>query len=162
MKLNCIYPHMANKAVLVNGNRYSLDADCCVEIGKQEDCDKLLAGAGWREFKVNVHTAPRQVVLKATGKPVEKPAPVVVAPVVEEPVVVEDEPEAEITVKAVEEDSAGWEIPEEGEDWPDPTEDMPIEYLRDMAKAYQLKVHHATGKAKLVALLTEAMFDDEE
>ena len=160
MKLNCIYPHMANTSVLVNGTKYTLDADCCVEIAEQENCDKLLGGNGWREAVENIYAAPRQVVLKATGKPVEKPTPAVVPPVVEEPVV--EEPEAEIAVKAVEEEFEGWKIPEEGDDWPDPTEDMPIEYLRAMAKAYQLKVHHATGKARLVTLLTEAMFDDEE
>lgn len=51
-----------------------------------------------------------------------------------------------------------WTEPAEGEDWPDPTEDMPLDYLRAMAAAYAVRSTSKTRKADLVTRIHAAMY----
>ena len=48
------------------------------------------------------------------------------------------------------------------DEYPDPTEEMPIEYLKQMADAYEVSYTHRTGKTRLVQDITAAMYPDEE
>ena len=57
---------------------------------------------------------------------------------------------------------AEYTVPEEGEPWPDPVDDMPLDYLKLMADAYQVRYQPNIGKPKLIAKLTEAMFETDE
>lgn len=55
--------------------------------------------------------------------------------------------------------TGGWKVPREGEDWPDPQEGMPMQYLRAMAAAYQVKVPRRATAAELVAKISAAMYE---
>lgn len=54
-----------------------------------------------------------------------------------------------------------WTIPAEGEEWPDPVESMPIEFLREIAKAYEVSYTPRTGRRRLVKDITAAMYVEE-
>ena len=69
-------------------------------------------------------------------------------PVLEKPVRTPVEPIVEST------DSAASEA-----EYPDPTMDMSLEELRELAKVYQVPIHGRTGKKKLVADIHAAMYD---
>ena len=55
-----------------------------------------------------------------------------------------------------------YKVPEDGDPWPDPVDGMPLDYLKLMADAYQVKYQPNIGKTKLIARLTEAMFETDE
>jgi hypothetical protein len=52
-------------------------------------------------------------------------------------------------------------IPVEGEEWPDPTEEMELEYLHKMALAYEVKAPANIGKAKLIEKIKAVMYEEE-
>lgn len=52
-------------------------------------------------------------------------------------------------------------VVESGSEWPDPTEDMDIEYLREMAGAYDVTFHHRAGKPRLIKDIMAAMYSEE-
>jgi hypothetical protein len=52
-------------------------------------------------------------------------------------------------------------IPDDG-DWPDPTPEMPMEYLREMAKGYEIKHNSRTKRETLVKRIMTAMYPDVE
>ena len=50
-------------------------------------------------------------------------------------------------------------VPEEKDsEWPDPTEDMHLEYLQTMAEAYEVKYKKNWGKSALVKHILNAMY----
>jgi len=62
---------------------------------------------------------------------------------------------------AVDAEPDEWLVPDEGEEWPDPTEDMPIDYLRQMAVAYAVTHTKKTAKKTLIKNITKEMYDEE-
>ncbi len=50
------------------------------------------------------------------------------------------------------------EKPEEEEEWPDPTSEMEIGYLRQMAKAYAVEFTVHTSKVRLIGAIMKAMY----
>jgi hypothetical protein len=51
-------------------------------------------------------------------------------------------------------------VPGVDQNWPDPTEDMTVEYLRKMAQAYDIQVHPATKQKKLCELILKEMYKE--
>ena len=58
--------------------------------------------------------------------------------------------------------AATWAIPEEGGEWPDPTVEMPLEYLKAMASAYDVKCNSKTKPEDLVSRIHAAMYPPEK
>ena len=52
-----------------------------------------------------------------------------------------------------------WTVPADG-NWPDPKEAMPIEYLHEMADAYEVKYGKKLGKKKLVKKIHDEMYPE--
>jgi hypothetical protein len=67
----------------------------------------------------------------------------------------------EVEAVEVEEPTTSWEVPEEGADWPDPTEEMPLAYLRQMADAYEVKYTARSNKKELVRKVMVEMYPDK-
>lgn len=134
--------HKPGTSVSVNGTMYEIGADAIVRDVPKADADKMLqCGDEWV-----VHTGKKKPVL------VKKPAapkPPVEAPVVEPP----EETKAETP------EEPGGEAPEAKPEWPEPTEDMDIGYLKQMADAHDVKYSVLIGKEKLIERLKEAMYE---
>jgi hypothetical protein len=149
MDLKNRHEHMRGKTVLVNGNRYQVEQDGVARNVDQADAKKLLQGEAWR-----IHTA-RKAVSKPDTKPsipvpAAKPEP---APAPEAPTPpVEPEPEAQEAPEAVEDDGASW---------PDPDESMDLEFLQQMADAYEVEYTARTAKKTLVKRIMAAMYPEE-
>ena len=54
---------------------------------------------------------------------------------------------------------AEYHIPEDGL-WPDPTEDMPLDYLREMADAYEVKHTAKTSVKTLIKRIAGEMYEE--
>lgn len=52
-----------------------------------------------------------------------------------------------------------WSVPEDG-NWPDPSEEMSIGYLHEMADAYEVKYSKRLGKAKLIKRINDEMYPE--
>ncbi|UCG53369.1 MAG: hypothetical protein JSW58_07400 [Candidatus Latescibacterota bacterium] len=134
MKLQNIRPGKANSKVWVNGTLYELDGKGVVEVEDQKDQDELLADiSSWRVY------VPREPATAPESKPEARPKEKAEVEPVETP---GDDPE--------------------GDDnpWPDPTMDMEISYLREMAEAYQVTFTKKTPKKALVAKIKKAMYGE--
>jgi hypothetical protein len=59
------------------------------------------------------------------------------------------------------ENGEAFTIPTDG-DWPDPTDAMPMEYVREMAKAYDVAHNVRTSRKTLVKRINDAMYEEEE
>lgn len=173
--------HMKGKGVLVNGTVYAINEQGLAEITKKEDAEKLLNSASWQIFdpkKAEARAARREALkrqnrgrlLGANGQPIEdatKPDQgqgEVIAAV--------DQHEAEAVGEAnpppseqQEEEVVGLAegdppVPGEDGDWPDPTEEMSLEYLKLMADAYEIEYGARIGKEKLLERLKAEMYED--
>lgn len=144
-------PHKRNTSVRVNSNTYQIDANGLCRDVADADAAKLLQNDAWRL----AGTAPAPKAKKEGGRmkligadaPPSEPEETAQAlsPGAAEPEVVE----------------AKYGVPGPGEDWPDPTEDMPEEYLRQMADAYEVPHKGNVSKATLVKRIQKAMYADE-
>lgn len=152
MDLQNVLPHMRGKGVRVNGTSYALDDQGVAKGVSQEDAAKLLQNRdAWRVYVVRSPSkgVPPKANLAAAAKPppVVKPSPVEATP---PPVPVE-----EIEGEEAEPEEAG------SDDWPDPEETMDIEYLRQIADAYDVQYTPRTGKKRLVTDIMQAMYPDK-
>ena len=130
--------HMHGMSVNVNGTRYAILPDGVARDIKDDDAKKLLQNDAW-----SIYTQRQPVA----GQTIPAPAP--------EPPKKSKEPE-EAFVKAPE----ALEDPEEESDWPDPDEEMDINYLREMADAYEVKYTIRSAKATLIKHIMAAMYPD--
>lgn len=140
--------HMRGKAIKVNGNTYELDDQGVARGVASEDAARLLKNKdAWKRYVERTPPVPPKADLTKTAKPpapkpVEQPPPPPPPPVGDPP----GDPGME---------EAG------GEEWPDPTEEMELDFLREMAKAYDVKFAPRTGKKRLVADIMAAMYPPE-
>jgi len=135
--------HMHGMSVNVNGTRYAILPDGVARDIKDDDAKKLLQNDAW-----SIYTQRQPVVGQTIPAPVPEPPKKSEEPekaFVEAPEALED-PE--------EEDS------EEESDWPDPDEEMDIDYLREMADAYEIKYTIRSAKATLIKHIMAAMYPD--
>jgi hypothetical protein len=187
VKLINLLEHKKNTRILVNGTVYTIGPDGIVELGKDEDAKKLLQNDRvWRKYHPKQAAALRaQAKAAAKGRmqligadgPIPKddkpgdpmdpnlatykrpnPNPKDKAPEgpppVPDGVQTKEEPDPE--------DGVSGENPEGSEaesDWPDPDESMDVEYLREMAAAYEVKFNSRTSKKTLVTRISEAMYE---
>ncbi len=160
MDLENLLPHKRGTKVSVNGSIYEIDSKGIAHGVKEADAKKLLAAP--RSWRLRIERSP---VKTAPAAPAGIIPEVVAAPVPEE-VIIEVEAPAAAPVEAAapeaepEVAAAGAELPDAGE-WPDPTEEMDIGYLRQMAGAYGLKTTTRNGKKQLVAMIKKAMYGNE-
>ncbi len=145
MDLRCKLNHKAGTSVSVNGTVYQIGDDNVLRNVPKADADKLLLGQ--REWMVFVDRKPVAAPAKPKPKVAPKPPP---APTPAEPSAAPEEPEAE--------DAKGDPEGSDGQ-WPEPTEEMGIDYLKTMADAYDVKYSVLIGKAKLVERLKAAMYE---
>jgi len=87
---------------------------------------------------------------QAAPEAAPEPAPEPVAQPDLEPV---PEPVAEVTA------GGNGAAAKEAEEWPDPTEEMDLAYLRDMANAYEVKTTARMTAKTLVKKINEAMYE---
>ena len=134
--------------VNVNGTTYHIDDDGIARGLKDVDAAKLIS------FSSGVWKS-------SDGKPIPKPVPTE-AP---DPVEIEEDTEPEEAQEAEKESPEEGSPEEESEgeenEWPDPTEDMEIDYLREMADAYAIKNAGRMNKATLVKRIRAEMYGDE-
>lgn len=149
MKLRNLLPHKAGTIVSVNGTEYHIDNEGFVDVDKHDDANKLLANPQawviWDGSKTPL-TVKKEKVVKD---------PVVNAP--SKDVVKIDE--EKIALGVAKEPIKSPEITTEDE-WPDPDESMDIEYLRQMADAYEVKYTANLGKKILINKIKKAMYED--
>jgi len=153
MDLQNVLPHKRNTKVLVDGTVYDLDEQGVVRGMKKEHAEKLLQNRQvWRIF-----TERKPVEGKKSKKAAEaQKAPEKVESPSEAPEVSEE------PLEALTDDSGDSEGDSGSEDeWPDPEDSMPIEYLREMAEAYEVKFTERTSAATLVKRIKKAMYPDE-
>jgi len=171
MDLQNLTLHMRGKSIKVNGRAYRLDAQGVARDVATEDAVRLLGNREvWQRYVERTPVAPLKAELKKAVSlpPVSPPAP--------EPTKAEQLPAAtqELSGEPVEPEQveylggqrpspdalAGLDEDEEEttEEWPDPTEDMNIEYLRRMADAYEVRYTGRTGKPRLIKDIVEAMY----
>jgi hypothetical protein len=148
MNLISLTPAKRNTAVKVNGKSYDIDSDGICRNVLAKDAGKLLQNSAWREWdgKATTTKAARAgsiglittdgSVLKKDEKPTTPPT----------------------TPLDSGEPSKEWDIPGEGEDWPDPVADMPIEYLKAMADAYEVKYSKKPKAKELVKKILTEMY----
>jgi hypothetical protein len=139
MDLICLQGNLFGQAIVVNGNRYAIDATGKCAGVADIDAKKLLSMRFWKSAQP---IAPVKVVAPVAVAPAPKPAPApapVVAPIA--PVAAQPEPGSE------------------DYEWPDPDEAMEIDYLREMAEAYGVPFDDKTTKKTLVKRIKSAMYE---
>ena len=158
MDLRNVLAHKAGTKVMVEGAIYEIGADGICRGLSDDAAKKLLQNSAWVSLDApsapakpaKAKDAAKVVLLTEDDKPVEG-----------QKVLAEQKPLADVAVN----DASSEIVPESDEDgaeWPDPTEDMDIEYLREMADAYQVSYSHRSGKALLVKKITDAMYGEGE
>jgi uncharacterized membrane protein len=178
--------HKRGTRVLVNGTVYDIGEDGIARGVANSDADKMLQNSKvWKIFDANKVKILRQEVKKASrgkmqlvssagpvprldesGSPMdpdfasyERPDP---APKQQakpaEPQAVPESPKAEATEEE-EVDGEQAETAGEVDDWPDPDEAMELDYLREMAEAYEVKFTARTGKKTLCRRIHAAMYE---
>jgi len=145
MKLQNLLPHMAGKAVLVNGTKYQLNAEGVVNVPNETDAAKLLASKSWRAFEDSVE-AP--TVPQKASEPQPQPAPP------------PEPPKAPVEAETASDpgSDAGGEGKDPEEEWPDPDESMKKGYLQEMADAYEVEYTPKTTKKELVDAIMDKMY----
>lgn len=112
--------------------------------------EQVVQPLGYNFTRLQLEKATAEFMKKHPGKKAAKteeaPEPEVPSP---EPVASEDTGEGD-----------GEEVVAEGE-WPAPTEDMDLDYLKEIADAYEVTYAPNIGKKTLVDRINEAMFDEE-
>ena len=151
---NCL-PHMRGESVKVGDTVYQIDENGVARDVAMEHAKQLLKnGAAWQ-----VHTER----LPVAEPPVAEPP--VAEPPEAEPTPPEETTEASEAAETTAEPGGGTDgtgLLEEasaGTEWPDPSEDLGIEYLRQMAEAHDVKYSDRTSAKKLVKQLQKVMFD---
>ena len=139
--------HRRNSTVTVNGTVYKIDADGGCRGVADADAAKMLGNReAWRRWD---------------GKPLQdRPAVQAVAKI---GLITQDgevvTPQPTVTPASIAETATiEWQEPAEGADWPDPVEAMPIEYLRRMADAYDVKHGTKTSKKTLIEKILVEMY----
>lgn len=152
MDLRNALKHKAGTVVTVNGHDYTIGPDGVVREVAPEDAKKLLKNqAVWSVVGGNVVRAP-VVVPPAAQKPASA------APAV--PPATPPPPVAEAAAKPLEPATEAKEEEHSEEEYPDPDISMDVEYLREMAAAYEVKFDTRTSKATLVKRIMAAMYPD--
>lgn len=176
--LRNVLEHKKNTEVNVDGTIYKIDKDGLCEGLSDVDAEALLQNPeAW-------HTYPRNSMRPEPPPPEKKPPSGGMKLVLDDGSVVDpakefakkeetppetaEEAEQEATeevvtksIKEASEESSGDEEPQEEGEWPEPSEDMDLTYLRQMADAYEVKYTGRTGKKKLVTDITAAMYGEE-
>ncbi len=161
MKIRCLLKHMVGQNVLVDsGATYKVG-----QVGEQylivdEEGKPLDVPDDDAEVLLENRDAWRAVVAKAPVK-------------AEESEKTPEEPEKDAEPpKEPEEPKTPAEPPKEPEEpttdsegtteeWPDPTEEMDIEYLKKMADAYEIPYAVNIGKATLIKRIMKAMYPED-
>lgn len=136
--------HKINTSVSVNGTTYRIDSEGVLRDVPKEDAAKLLLGHS--EWKV--YTERRPVAAPVHAPPVPAPTPP------EDPIAAPT-PEAD----GVEAGDGVAGTDSEAREWPNPSEDLGIDFLRKMAKAHNVKFGNRTKAGTLVERLEKVMFE---
>lgn len=130
---------------------------------------------GWRDFQEPQKAqtipppgpVPTPLELEAVPTPPELEAvppphatdPTVPLEATPTPALLEAVPPAPATAPVFQgESGATYTVPADG-DWPDPTDDMPLEYVQEMAKAYDVTHNARTSRKVLVKRINGAMYE---
>lgn len=170
MDLENLHAHKRGTSVKVNGTAYEIDSKGVARGVKDADALKLLADrTSWRKVITRAPAPPAPPAQAPVSAPPSAPAESAPPPAPPEPVSAEQAPaSAEASqpdaFAAVEEQEvpaiAPEDMPDAGE-WPEPTEDMDMDYLKQMAKAYGINPAKR-GKKQLVSMIKKAMYGDEQ
>ncbi len=168
--LENVYDHKRNTQVLVNGHIYKVDENGVAKGVKKKDAAKLLQGRGWRLWNgvtLKERAQARRVkrmgvgLLRGDGTAVDTAAIPDDDESTENAENEEDpgNPGADEGGDSDEDTSDDPPKPAEGEEWPDPTEEMSMDYLKAMADAYEVKYASNIGPGTLIERLKESMYD---
>ena len=177
MDLICVLEHMRGKVITIDGSDFQIDVQGQLLGLPKEAASKLLGGRSWEPLDGK---GPAQVIREARDRKLQIAKAKVtmqshkdkglmdeVAPIVND---TESKPEPKktmkVSAKASLEKSIEAEIKadeaknEDGSwnDYPEPSEDLGLEKLREMADVYKVKYNHRTSKKLLVQRLNKAMF----
>jgi hypothetical protein len=144
--------HMRGQWISIDGHDYKLDDLGIVRGVPEEDAKQLLQrkNTAWRRLPERTPVAEQAVTAPA---PLPEPIPEKAVEPLPVPEPVPSEPPA-VSDPAVLE-----KVPGPDEDWPDPTPEMSLEFLQQMAGAYRVKFNKNTTKAVLIKKITQAMFE---
>lgn len=161
--------HKRSTKVLVDDTIYSIGVDGIVRNVKPEHAKQLLANTdkSWTVLRTAAtapvpEEAPAPVEVAPQEQPVEQPPQAEGAPEADAPVVLAPPPpvDAEPAGVPVSPHAPG-EKPDAGE-WPEPNASMSIQYLRQMADAYEVKYQKKTTAEQLCKMIIKAMYGDEK
>ena len=136
--------HMHGMSVNVNGTRYAILPDGVARDIKDDDAKKLLQNDAW-----SIYTQRQPVA----GQTIPAPAP-------EPPKKSEESEKAFVGAPKALEDPEEEDAGEDESEWPDPDKEMDIDYLREMADAYEVKYTIRSAKATLIKHIMMAMYPD--
>jgi hypothetical protein len=164
MDLLNILKDKAGTLILVNGRRYTIGTDGIARGIDIEDAQKLLQNhQAWKRVGVPEKVALPGVTEKPQSVVVSLPPPLApkpISPLPKEPPVASPAASSVASPRASQTEVKFEEPPEENEEWPDPKESMDLEYLRQMAEAYEVKWAPRTGKKRLIQDILAAMYPD--
>ncbi len=152
MDLENTLPQKRGTKVRVDGTTYEIDSKGIVRDVQEAHAKKLLSGTSrtWRALIVRAPVAVEKQEAPPAPAPVAPKAAPVPAP---EEVILEHPEQPEVAAPDAEKPDAG--------EWPEPTEEMEVAYLLQMAAAYGIKATSKQGKKRIVALIKKAMYGDE-
>jgi len=162
MNLYTTHKHKAGKAMMVNGNVYQVGPDCVARDVKQEDAEVLLQNTSWmdeskRPVGPSDDVKAKREAWKAeqAAKAAERPSQDATKPSIEPMLIAAEERKLAPEPKSDPEPEVETE-----DEWPDPSEDLDIEKLREMADAYEVEYGDRTTKKTLVNKLTKVMYEE--
>lgn len=164
MDLINLLPQRKNTVVTVNGSNYKIDGDGICHGVKDPDAAKMLRNTeAWRQWDGKTTTgskgptaAGKIGLIGSTGEVIHKQdttKPDATAPLR----AAQDQFEAKKRGEAAPEEPE-YRVPRDGEDWPDPVDAMPIDYIRQMADAYEVKHNARTSKKDLIKKIMVEMY----
>jgi len=175
MDLQNLLPHKRGTRVLVDGTVYEIDKEGVCRDVPEDAATKLLQNVdAWEKYdpkaaeaKVKARTEAAKArgakvkLLDAAGQPVNIDEPTKEVETAEaDAKVADDQAAVEQAVEAAEQaKQTEWEVPDEDGEWPDPVPEMPMEYLKQMADAYEVSYAANIGAKTLIERIKDAMYE---
>lgn len=165
MDLINLLPHKKNTTVTVDGTTYKIDGDGICRGVKDPDAAKLLRNIdAWRAHDGKPVTpksagVPGGIGLIGVDGAVHHKKGDETKPDLDAPLrAAQDQFEAKKRGEVAEPTEPQWKEPTGDEEWPDPTDEMPVDYLRKMAEAYEVKHTAKTSKRDLIKKIMAEMY----
>lgn len=164
MDLITVIETKRNSKILIDGTVYTIGQDLTLKDIPEEHAAKLLQNPNWSKYDPSAAPSSKRAsrspiaMISTAGEVLPKEEPE--EALTEEPQASETPSEevAEEPTEEYSEEPTEDEDESDGEGYPEPSEDLDIELLREMAELHQVTFNKRTGKKTLVARLQSAIY----